>query len=95
MTAGRRGAALVDAPTTALTGATLTAGRRGAELVDAPTATMGAWASVVRRGRALVLDTDANMRFDPCLLDSMVLPFDGGTVLLFVWREWFDWGGLI
>ncbi len=73
--------------------AALTAGRRGAVLVDAPTATLGAGASVARRGRALVLDTDATRRFDPRLLDTMVLRCDGGT--LFVWRERFDWVGSI
>ncbi len=34
-------------------------------------------------------------RFDPRMLDTMVLRGDGGTVLLFVWRERFDWGGSI
>ena len=33
--------------------------------------------------------------FDPRLLDTMVPWCDGGTVLLFVWRERFDWGGSI
>ena len=64
-------------------------------LVDVPTATLDAGASVVRRGGVLVLDTDATRRFDPRLLDTMVLRCDGGTVLLFVWRERFDWGGSI
>ena len=57
-----------------------TAGRRGAGLVDVPTATLGAGASVAKRGRA---DTDATRRFDPLLLDTTVLWCDGGTVLLF------------
>ena len=78
-----------------MSGAVLTAGRRGAVLVDVPTATLGAGASVARRGRVLVLDTDATRRFDPRLLNTMVLWCDGGTVLLFVWRERFDWGGSI
>jgi len=43
----------------------------------------------------LVLDTDATRRFDPHLLNTMVLQCDGGTVLLYVWRERFDWGGSI
>jgi len=29
------------------------------------------------------------------LLNTMVLQCDGGTVLLYVWRERFDWGGSI
>jgi len=64
-------------------------------LVDTPTATLGAGASVASRGRTLVLDTDATRRFDPRLLDTMVLWCDGGTVLLFVWWERFDWVGSI
>ena len=78
-----------------MSGAALTAGRRGtAVLVDAPTATLDAGASVAG-GRVLVLDADATRRFDPGTVDAMVLRCDGETILLFVWRERFDWGGSI
>jgi len=46
-------------------------------------------------GRVLVLDADATRRFDPGTVDAMVLRCDGETILLFVWRERFDWGGSI
>jgi hypothetical protein len=79
-----------------MSGAALTAGRRTgtAVLVNAPTATLDVGASVAG-GRALVvLDADATRRFDPGIVDAMVLQCDGGTpILLFVWRERFDWGG--
>ena len=80
-----------------MSGAALTAGRRTgtAVLVNAPTATLDVGASVAG-GRALVvLDADATRPFDPGIVDAMVLQCDGGTILLFVWRERFDWGGSI
>ena len=64
-----------------------TAWKRGVVLVDAPPMS----GAVVTAVSIMSESRGGAAR----LLDTMVLRCDGGTVLLFVWRERFDWGGSI
>ena len=86
-TAVRRGTTLVNIVPSKTLWSVGTAWRRGAVLVDAPPMS-GAVVTAV----SIMSESRGGIAR---LLDTMVLRCDGGTVLLFVWRERFDWGGSI